>query len=333
MVSFDEITGDFLGDFITPGSGGLLDPDTLVFGPDGNLYVSSGSDTDPSQAAILRYNGKTGEFIDVFATSASLFRPYGIAFGPDKNLYVSSFRSDEILRYNGKTGKFVDVFASGKGEANGLNGPNGLLFGPDGSLYVTTQGSVARRDGTGGIDFQFDSQVLRYDLTGAASVFVPQATPLPDNTFSFISFLGLAVGPDGNIVTSDFANGIRTYDIQTGELLDTISTNYTNPSGISNNFTGSLIFGPDGNLFTVGFDNRDVDNPIGAVLRFDGTTGQPLPSAGNSGSLFVPPSNQLKRPIGIVFTPPDAVDVPEPGFVIGLLAIGAIFQLQKKQRC
>ena len=30
------------------------------------------------------------------------------------------------------------------------------------TLYVTTQGSVA--DGTGGISYKFDSQVLRYDL-------------------------------------------------------------------------------------------------------------------------------------------------------------------------
>ena len=102
VVSIDRQTGAYLRDFIPAGSGGLTDPDDLTFGPDGNLYVSSGSNTG---GQILRYDGKTGAFLGVFAQSASLKRPYGNAFGPDGNLYVASFRSDEILKYDGKTEK------------------------------------------------------------------------------------------------------------------------------------------------------------------------------------------------------------------------------------
>ncbi len=153
VVSIDRQTGAYLKDFIPAGSGGLTDPDDLTFGPDGNLYVSSGSNTG---GQILRYDGKTGAFLGIFAQSASLKRPYGNAFGPDGNLYVASFRSDEILKFDGKTGAFISVFASGNGTAAGLlNGPNDLLFGPDGKLYVTTQGSVA--DKLGGISYKFDS--------------------------------------------------------------------------------------------------------------------------------------------------------------------------------
>ncbi|NER83641.1 MAG: hypothetical protein F6K42_29665 [Leptolyngbya sp. SIO1D8] len=140
IVEFDEKTGEFLGEFVSPFDD-FVSPDTLIYGPDNHLYVSSG--TNPDNSAVYRFNANTGALIDQFATGGGLFRPYGLAFGPDGNLYVSSFLSDEILRYDGITGDFIDVFATSDGSPNGLNGPNGLLFGPDGGLYVTTQGSVA----------------------------------------------------------------------------------------------------------------------------------------------------------------------------------------------
>lgn len=308
IVSFDEVTGNFLGEFITADRG-LIDPDTIVYGPDGNIYVSSGTTLENS--AILRFDGKTGAFIDRFASGNGLYRPYGMAFGPDGNLYVSSFLSDEILRYDSKTGQFVDTFARGTAIADGLNGPNGLLFGPDGFLYATTQGSVAEN---GVPNYQFESQVLRYNpATGEGQVFARQPAPSPDS-FGFVSFLGLAINPkDGDLYVSDFANSIRRYDLLTGLLEGAISTNYTGTQP-SNNFIGSLAFGPDGNLFTVGFDF--TQNNIGSILRYD-SSGLPLPLAGNFGALFVANSDRLQRPIGIAFTPP--VDVPEPGMAWGLM--------------
>ncbi|MEM6446032.1 MAG: NHL repeat-containing protein [Cyanobacteria bacterium P01_D01_bin.123] len=319
VVAFDERSGRFIGNFIAPGSGGLVSPDDLTFGPDGNLYVSSGTNTSGN---VLRYDGKTGAFIDTFTQGGTLFRPYGNAFGPDGNLYVSSFRTDEIVRFDGVTGEFVDVFAAGTGTANGLNGPNDLLFDPDGALYVTTQGSVA--DGTGDITFAFDSQVLRYDIsTGVGSVFIEQPDPF-DTSFSFVSFLGLAVGPDGNLYTSDFANGIRSYDFATGTPLADLETAYTffDDAGTlrSGNFIGSLAFTPDDELFAVGFDFTDSDR--GSILRYDALTGEPLPAAGQPGSVFVPSNDNLLRPIGIAYS---STPVPEPSLAFGCLAASTCF--------
>lgn len=74
---YDGDTGASLGVFVSSGSGGLSRADFLVFGPDGNLYVSSG-DT----ANVLRYNGTTGAFMDVFASGAGLTLPSGLTFTP-----------------------------------------------------------------------------------------------------------------------------------------------------------------------------------------------------------------------------------------------------------
>src|SRR4028118_1478278 len=327
VLQFDGNTGNFLGEFISPGSGGLSNPDTIVFGPDGNgddksdIYVASGdkpgNSAEPTASAVLRYDGITGAFIDKFVgddpntaadETGGLFRPYGLAFGPDGNFYVSSFLSDQILRYNGKTGQFIDVFASGNQQAGGLNGPNGLLFAPDGNLYVTTQGSVAR-DGKADFSASFPSQVLRYNpQTGQSSIF---ASPDPSpRSQGFTSLLGMAIGPaDGDLYVSDFANDIRRYNLKTGELVKVLSTNYTDTSP-SSNYLGSLAFSPIGNLFVVGFDNRANANDTGAVLRYNGKTNEPLPISGNPGSsnssIFVPPDSKLQRPIGIAFFPSDA---------------------------
>lgn len=325
VLLFDEQNGKLLGNFITPGNGGLIAPDDLNFGLDGNFYVSSGN--TPETSAILRYDGKTGKFIDVFASGGGLFRPYGTAFGPDGNLYVSSFLTDQILRYDGTTGIFIDVFASGNGQPGGLNGPNDLLFGVDGSLYVTTQGSIADN---GNPTFPgLPSQVLRFDLaTKTPTVFIDQPTPSPDS-FGFVSFLGLALGPDGDLFVSDFANDIRRYNLQTGNLVDTLSTNYTGTVP-SNNFIGNLTFGANDTLYTVGFDF--TKNNFGAILRYDGVTGNPLPSIGNNGAVFVPTNSKLLRPIGITYTSQKLTSVPEPATVGGLLSLGALFSVSLLKR-
>lgn len=338
ITRFDEQTGKFLGDFTTPGSGGLRAPDDLTFGPDGNLYVSSGGSSElsllestyPQDSAVLRYS-PTGQFLGVAASGNGLTRPYGNAFGPDGSLYVSSFRTNQILRYDGKTGAFLGVFASdnnnGLGAANSLNGPNNLLFGSDGSLYVATEGTA--NDTSGNLAFSFDSQVLRYspnqvlgkESTTNPRIFISQPTPLPESQ-GFVSLLGLTQAPNKDILVSDFAGGIRRYDLA-GMLVDTLSTNYTATSP-SNNYICALTFGGNSNdLYAVGFDTTQKN--IGSVLAYNGAKGN---STTFTGSAFT--SSSLIRPIGIVAVP---LPVPEKFSLLwGLLALCAMSMTAKKNR-
>lgn len=120
-------------------------PIDLVFGPDGNLYITSSHED-----CVKRYNGTTGEYIDDFVapSSGGLDHPDGLRFGVDGYLYVASGLTSEVLRYDAEGTPDPDnPFAS-----EGLGGPRYLEFGPDGNLYVTNLygDNVTRYDPTDG---------------------------------------------------------------------------------------------------------------------------------------------------------------------------------------
>ncbi len=66
IKKYDGVTGAFLGNFVTPGAGGLDYPGFMTTGPDGNLYVSSNHSHN-----IKRFNGASGVYIDDFVPVGS----------------------------------------------------------------------------------------------------------------------------------------------------------------------------------------------------------------------------------------------------------------------
>jgi len=101
---YDGRTGVFIDTFACGHH--LVQPRNIVYGPDGNLYVTSGNHR------VLRFDGKTGSFIDTFVapSSGGLNDPYGLEFGDDGNLYVISGGTNSVLRYDGLTGSFHSTF-------------------------------------------------------------------------------------------------------------------------------------------------------------------------------------------------------------------------------
>jgi DNA-binding beta-propeller fold protein YncE len=76
VLRYNPATAAYLGVFVAVGSGGLVNPHGLEFGPDGNLYVASFGNN-----RVLRYNGTTGAFLDVFVPVGALVAaPTGLLF-------------------------------------------------------------------------------------------------------------------------------------------------------------------------------------------------------------------------------------------------------------
>ena len=246
---FDAVTGAPLGLFVAQGEGGLITPDGLAWGPDGNLYVSKEKGN-----AVLRYDGKTGAFIDTFVTAGSggLNIAEDLKFGADGNLYVGSLVGNAVLRYDGKTGAFIDAFVPAG--AGGLDGPSGLIFGPDGDLYLASSRN---------------HQVLHYDgKTGAfcGPLVAAGAGGLNEP-------VGIAFGADGRLYVSSLGNNqVLRFDGKTGAFVDV----FVPPASGGLDGPYSLVFGPDGNLYVNSVSNN-------RVLRYDARTGAPIDvfAAGN----------------------------------------------------
>jgi len=199
---------------------------------------------------ILRYDGQTGAFIDVFASGGGLSNPKYMAMGPDGDLYVSNntFPVDSVLHYDGVTGEFLSVFTS-----EGVHTPQGLDFGPDGNLYVAIGSSVAT-----------SGRINRYDGQTGAFIDLFVDFPAPGN---LLAPFDLVFGPDDNLYVSlgfAGANDIRRYDGQTGAFIDV----FVDTAGSRH------IFGPDGNLYLSGGS---------VVVRYDGQTGDFIDTFVNGG--------------------------------------------------
>ncbi len=229
VVAYNETTGAYLGIFAV--GGGLAEPEAIVFGPDGNLYVA-----DRLNSAVLRFNGKTGAFLNTFIPSASggLASPRNIAFSPDGVLFVSSNGSDAVLTFDGTTGAFLKVFVQSPGLL-----PRGIAF-QRGEVFIGSEGR---------------NQILHYSAAGASlGVFATDAELQGPREMVF--------GPDGKLyVSCSITSKIVRFDGATGAFLGVFAS-----AGL--NFPRGLLFRPDGTLLVVSANTGSVlqYNSSGALL-------------------------------------------------------------------
>lgn len=336
ILSFNTATGQEFGQFVTPGSGGLDGPQSLLFGPDftgdnkSDLFVSS-----ELTNSVLIFDGVTGAFVTVFIApgAGGLAAPQGLAFHvPSGDLLVSSRDTDEVLRFGNLSGAPLGGFTPSP-----LNRPVGLTFGPDGNLYVTSRvTSTLAADGKTIITRGKD-QVIQYNGVTGAYINV-YTSPSLDNPQDAI------LGPDGNLyVASKDTNEVFRFNGTTGAFIDVFvpkgSGGLQKPSGlafdaIGNLYVGSqgtnqvlryrkdtgafinvfvatglnqpeeIIFDPAGNLYV-------ADAKSNQVLRFKASSGQPLPAPGKGGALFA--SAGLSEPNGLAFGPDGKLYVSSMG--------------------
>ena len=252
ILAYDVEEGEFLRVFAEDEA--LDEPEGLVFGPSGNLFVTSRTNE------VLEFDGETGDFIGVFASGNGMFDPAGLAFGgADNDLFVSSGDPEEggesqVLRFDGVTGAFEAVVD--EGNSGGLNNPEGMVFGPDGLLYVNSGG---------------DNQVLRYDP--ATNEFVDVFVTEEDNG-GLSDPVDLAFGPDGDLfVSSAETNEVMRFDGATGAFLEVFVA--AGRGGLTEG--EGVAFTPDGDLLVV--------SELGdAVLRYEGGGGAFSGALVNEGS-------------------------------------------------
>lgn len=241
-----------------------------ILNDDSNVIVAS-EHTDE----LLRYDGATGAFRDVFVAddpttpdedeSGGLQAPGDLLLGRDDRLYVTSQATGEILSYDAETGTFLGILIGDDpttpnvDESGGLQAPGSLLLGPGNRLYVASQ---------------LTDEIRRYEVqTGQfIDTFVTDdpSTLDVDESGGLQGVTGLVLSPAGQLYVSSFhTNQILRYDVHTGVFLGAVVAD--NPSTSDDESGGlkgpsGLVVGPDGHLYVSSSDTHEV-------LRYDGGTG------------------------------------------------------------
>ncbi len=193
-----DIASGITTTFVAAGSGGLVSPTSLTFGPGGDLFVS-----DTGGDAIRRYSGTDGTPLgDFVAAGASpLSDPRGLVFGPNGNLYVTDYFYDAVNEYHGTSGAFVRQMVVG---SLPLHAAVSLVFTPHGTLLAT--------NGSGST-----SRVVEYDATTGEYIRV-----FTDGS-AMTAARGIRIGPNGNvylaILTGIGEGRIMEFDINTGHAV------------------------------------------------------------------------------------------------------------------
>jgi hypothetical protein len=225
-VSKYDLDGNWQGYFVSPGSGGLANAVGLQRGADGHVYVAS-----EGTAQILRYDGATGAFIDVFASGPQLQFAGYLATGPGGDFYAAGVGNNSVVRIDQTTGGIVGTAASG----GGLSGPDGIVFTGSGELLVSSY---------------FSNSVKRYNpSTGAFLGDLISGGGL-------VRPLQLVIEGNELQVVSQGTNSIRKYNLQTGAYLGDLLIG----GGLNNPIAQVTL--PNGDRIVSSYSNS-------SLIRFD----------------------------------------------------------------
>lgn len=286
-------------------NGGLVGPVGIAMRPGDNdhLYVVSSGITRESLSSnvssILRYDIRTGAFVDVYATGGDLEDSTDLAFDAAGNAYVSNFGDFGTFAFHDNVVKFgpgntpAGTFASLPFPAGAV----GVEFGPNNDLFVSSfaNNAIYRYDATTGAQIGTDPFIpLVLDGAGGAGL-------LYHDGYLYASSVSLGDPSTANSVIMRF------------DVLDPSSPTTFIQEGPGENlsFPGNMAIAPNGNLLvaSLGIDFQ-AENP-GQILEYDINDGT---------FIGVYAQGNLVGPGAILFAA-----VPEPStFVLGATGAGML---------
>ena len=195
--------------------------------------VSEGNDQ------IQRYRRDAGyAFVDVFAQLPGDFDPTGVAFGASGEVYVAGYGSSSVIELDPASGAVIGtVLPSDSGL---LGADNGMMVNAAGVLYVPGYDS---------------SSVARVDLATSQV----QADFIATGSGGLDETRGIVDEGDTILVGGEGSGAIYRFDAGSGELVATLVSGLTRPTGLALDVDGSLL---------VLWGNR--------VRRYDRSTGTSL---------------------------------------------------------
>jgi len=228
VLLYDGITGRELGTFIPAGTGGMLRPRRLTFGPNGNLFVLHTSSACTA-SGVLEFDGLTGAFVRDFVPldTCGLRCACDLEFGPNGNVYVTDCTCPSVgtnggvYVFDGQTGEclaapLIGVFP----EYPDINTHSALEFSPhDGNLVLpwrtpTVPAGLAR--------------VTEHDPETGDLV----ATPIPPPAGDIQQAIASDFGPKGpgHLFVAGYPDYVFEYDLVSGAVLG-IFANQATASG------------------------------------------------------------------------------------------------------
>jgi sugar lactone lactonase YvrE len=250
---------------------------------DSTLFI-----TDYRANAIVRYDGATGELIDVFASGAAarVDRPASVQRGPDGFMYAAGFGRGDIVRYDADSGDMMDVFYW---DTTLLEEPMELAFHRDQLLVLgndTKNLVVIAEDGRAMREFGFPTMRAAQDFViDGERVFVatdtnPTAIQVWDlatgtlvRAFGTYDDVWYATGLElhaGVLYVCDWERQrVMRFDPETGASLGVLADTHLSAPV-------ELAIGPDGGLHVLdanGVQTFDLDTGAfrGTLVEVDGT--------------------------------------------------------------
>jgi WD40 repeat protein len=207
VLAYSAVSGEFLGVF-AQFSG--LNGGAGVFGPDFNYYVGS-----RTLQSIVRFDGKTGAFIDNFVSLGTVKFVRGFDFASDGNLYIANGAppgpnsGGTILQVDGKTGDILNPHFVEDSQLAPLD----LVIGPDGQIYVSSEFPFGQTNSHG--------TVRRYDPATGKLTAVFDAGNNDRGKPLLSRPRGLFFAPDGLLyVSSPGTDSVVRFNWQTGQFVD-----------------------------------------------------------------------------------------------------------------